>query len=134
MPIFGRKSGDTGPREKKMFGRNGNHSSRHVDTYAMHSRPTFGQWLKHTWLDLITMAAMGAVGLGVSQLFSILYKKTSDNHRSTTPSLLLRGRSRLPFRMERSSTPSSRTLFEAKSSLSGSLLSSPVSFPSLSFS
>lgn len=28
-------------------------------------RPSFGQWLKMTWLDLVTMAAMGAVGLGV---------------------------------------------------------------------
>jgi len=31
----------------------------------MSSRPTFGQWLKVTWLDIVTMAAMGAVGLGV---------------------------------------------------------------------
>ncbi|KAM4065755.1 PAP2 superfamily protein [Hirsutella rhossiliensis] len=32
---------------------------------SMTTRPSFGQWLKHTWLDLLTMAAMGAVGLGV---------------------------------------------------------------------
>ncbi|KFA69872.1 hypothetical protein S40285_08982 [Stachybotrys chlorohalonatus IBT 40285] len=31
----------------------------------MATRPTFGQWLKHTWLDIVTMAPMGAVGLGV---------------------------------------------------------------------
>ncbi|CAL3969798.1 hypothetical protein PZA11_007626 [Diplocarpon coronariae] len=31
----------------------------------MNSRPTFGQWLKVTWLDILTMAAMGMVGLGV---------------------------------------------------------------------
>ncbi|KAL3423633.1 PAP2 superfamily protein [Phlyctema vagabunda] len=31
----------------------------------MNSRPSFGQWLKATWLDLFTMAAMGAIGLGV---------------------------------------------------------------------
>ncbi|KAG7289255.1 hypothetical protein NEMBOFW57_005620 [Staphylotrichum longicolle] len=31
----------------------------------MATRPTFGQWLRHTWLDILTMAAMGAVGLGV---------------------------------------------------------------------
>jgi len=31
----------------------------------MSRRPTFGQWLKHTLLDIITMAAMGAIGLGV---------------------------------------------------------------------
>lgn len=28
-------------------------------------RPTFGGWIKTVWLDIITMAAMGAVGLGV---------------------------------------------------------------------
>jgi len=28
-------------------------------------RPTFGQWLKVTWLDILTMAIMGIIGLGV---------------------------------------------------------------------
>ncbi|KAJ6263665.1 hypothetical protein Dda_2234 [Drechslerella dactyloides] len=28
-------------------------------------RPTFGGWLKTVWLDLLTMAALGAIGLGV---------------------------------------------------------------------
>lgn len=32
----------------------------------MSRRPTFGQWLKGTWLDIVTMACMGAIGLGVS--------------------------------------------------------------------
>ncbi|QSZ36650.1 hypothetical protein DSL72_006531 [Monilinia vaccinii-corymbosi] len=32
---------------------------------SMDQRPSFGQWLKATWLDILTMAAMGAVGLGV---------------------------------------------------------------------
>jgi diacylglycerol diphosphate phosphatase/phosphatidate phosphatase len=32
---------------------------------SYNTRPSFGQWLKATWLDIITMAAMGAVGLGV---------------------------------------------------------------------
>ncbi|KAM3084027.1 hypothetical protein ACMFMF_001384 [Clarireedia jacksonii] len=31
----------------------------------MNKRPSFGQWLKVTWLDILTMAAMGAIGLGV---------------------------------------------------------------------
>jgi len=31
----------------------------------MSKRPTFGQWLKHTWVDLITMVCMGALGLGI---------------------------------------------------------------------
>ncbi|KAK2608907.1 hypothetical protein QQS21_002620 [Conoideocrella luteorostrata] len=39
--------------------------TRNHEPYAMHSRPTFGQWLKHTILDIATMVIMGAVGLGV---------------------------------------------------------------------
>ncbi|KAI1640696.1 phosphatidic acid phosphatase type 2/haloperoxidase [Biscogniauxia mediterranea] len=31
----------------------------------MTKRPTFGQWLKHTWLDILTMVCMGALGLGI---------------------------------------------------------------------
>jgi len=31
----------------------------------MTTRPTFGQWLKYTWLDIVTMAALGALGLGI---------------------------------------------------------------------
>lgn len=30
------------------------------------SRPTFGQWLKQTWVDLLTMIILGAIGLGAS--------------------------------------------------------------------
>jgi hypothetical protein len=33
---------------------------------ALNSRPTFGQWLKGVWIDILTMAALGAIGLGVS--------------------------------------------------------------------
>lgn len=33
--------------------------------YSMATRPSFGQWLKYTWLDILTMAIMGAIGLGV---------------------------------------------------------------------
>lgn len=32
---------------------------------AYNKRPSFGQWLKGTWLDILTMAAMGAIGLGI---------------------------------------------------------------------
>jgi len=35
------------------------------DSSALHRRPTFGQWLKGTWLDIVTMICMGAIGLGV---------------------------------------------------------------------
>ncbi|TAQ91480.1 Phosphatidate phosphatase/4-nitrophenylphosphatase/Peroxidase [Chlorociboria aeruginascens] len=31
----------------------------------MSTRPPFGQWLKATWLDLVTMVIMGVIGLGV---------------------------------------------------------------------
>lgn len=46
---------------------NGNRHAAHDRNmpYSMSTRPSFGQWLKYTWLDIVTMAAMGAVGLGV---------------------------------------------------------------------
>ncbi|GAA6029446.1 hypothetical protein JCM8097_003683 [Rhodosporidiobolus ruineniae] len=31
----------------------------------VYQRPKFGQWLKMYWVDLLTMAALGAVGLGI---------------------------------------------------------------------
>lgn len=37
----------------------------------MQTRPMFGQWLKYTWLDILTMAVIGALGLGVSQCWNI---------------------------------------------------------------
>lgn len=42
---------------------NGRHHGRYPDT--LNSRPTFGQWLKGTWIDIITMIILGAIGLGV---------------------------------------------------------------------
>ncbi|ORY72142.1 phosphatidic acid phosphatase type 2/haloperoxidase [Pseudomassariella vexata] len=33
--------------------------------YSMSTKPSFGQWLKLTWLDILTMAIFGAIGLGV---------------------------------------------------------------------
>ncbi|KIW84922.1 hypothetical protein Z517_00310 [Fonsecaea pedrosoi CBS 271.37] len=36
-----------------------------IDSGDFNRRPSFGQWLKFTWVDILTMAAMGAVGLGV---------------------------------------------------------------------
>ncbi|KAF2644621.1 acid phosphatase/Vanadium-dependent haloperoxidase [Massarina eburnea CBS 473.64] len=40
-------------------------ASHHNGTSAWNSRPTFGQWIKATALDIVTMAVMGAIGLGV---------------------------------------------------------------------
>ncbi|KIV82301.1 hypothetical protein PV11_04422 [Exophiala sideris] len=36
-----------------------------VNSGNFNRRPTFGQWLKFHWIDILTMAAMGAIGLGV---------------------------------------------------------------------
>lgn len=47
------------------------HQNRHVyDTvaYTMAVRPSFGQWLKVTWVDIVTMICMGAIGLGVCSI------------------------------------------------------------------
>lgn len=40
---------------------------RNHGTYpeALNSRPTFGQWVKGTWLDIVTMVILGAIGLGI---------------------------------------------------------------------
>ncbi|KAI0418346.1 phosphatidic acid phosphatase type 2/haloperoxidase [Xylaria grammica] len=44
----------------------GTRRSRHVDsTYSMATRPSFGQWLKVTWLDIFTFVIMGVIGLGI---------------------------------------------------------------------
>ncbi|WYZ38228.1 hypothetical protein EsH8_III_000142 [Colletotrichum jinshuiense] len=36
-----------------------------AEPYTMSRRPSFGQWLKGTLLDIITMICMGAIGLGI---------------------------------------------------------------------
>ncbi|KAK6072731.1 PAP2 superfamily protein [Seiridium cupressi] len=57
-----------GTRGGGMFGggRQAQHGSGHVtEAYSMSKRPSFGQWLKYTWLDILTMVIMGAIGLGV---------------------------------------------------------------------
>lgn len=53
-------------REKKpgMFARR-QHGSGPTGAASWNSRPTFGQWIKATALDIVTMAIMGAIGLGV---------------------------------------------------------------------
>lgn len=40
-------------------------NTHHTSGGAWNSRPTFGIWLKQTWLDILTMVIMGAIGLGV---------------------------------------------------------------------
>ncbi|KAI1340788.1 acid phosphatase/Vanadium-dependent haloperoxidase [Xylariaceae sp. FL0016] len=59
------------PREGPGHGHTNAHaSSRHGhghvrETHSMSKRPSFGQWLKCTWVDIVTMICMGALGLGI---------------------------------------------------------------------
>lgn len=53
--FFGRRSGNKAAKKDRVS-----------QQYSMAKRPSFGQWLKYTWLDIATMAAMGIIGLGVS--------------------------------------------------------------------
>lgn len=69
MPLFSRRNqpadantaaavGDTREHEK--------HAKRSdYGSGSLSSRPTFGEWLKLTWPDILTMIVMGAIGLGV---------------------------------------------------------------------
>jgi diacylglycerol diphosphate phosphatase / phosphatidate phosphatase len=62
----------TAPEGREKHGRRGPWSSRErhaataVDESSYNRRPRFGQWLKGSLVDLVTMVAMGAIGLGVS--------------------------------------------------------------------
>lgn len=51
-------------RHSIMNKRDRNHAAPMAGTLS--TRPTFGQWIKGTWIDILTMACMGAIGLGVS--------------------------------------------------------------------
>lgn len=59
MALFSRRARHGSPKERPVKQR------RTHEPYTMSKRPTFGAWLKYTWLDILTMAAMGALGLGV---------------------------------------------------------------------
>lgn len=86
------------------------------------TRPSFGQWLKATWLDIVTMAAMGAVGLGVymadpapTRSFPSTFISIDPNNARTFTSNPMQSFSK----MARLSTQSSHTLCATKSSPSG---------------
>jgi diacylglycerol diphosphate phosphatase/phosphatidate phosphatase len=51
----------TGTHEKKQ----GIFARKNGTGRTWNSRPTFGQWIKATALDLVSMAVLGAIGLGV---------------------------------------------------------------------
>ncbi|KAI3328535.1 phosphatidic acid phosphatase type 2/haloperoxidase [Ustulina deusta] len=63
MGFFSRRSPEgTNPHHHV----NDTRRSRHVSsTYSMATRPSFGQWLKVTWLDILTFVIMGVIGLGI---------------------------------------------------------------------
>ena len=68
MGFFNRKPRDgTHQAAASSHGHNATTAREHTPaaTYTMLHRPTFGQWLKLTWKDIITMVLMGALGLGV---------------------------------------------------------------------
>ncbi|KAI0423687.1 phosphatidic acid phosphatase type 2/haloperoxidase [Xylaria sp. FL1042] len=63
MGFFNRRGRDGTNHHHQM---NDTRRSRHVtNTYSMATRPSFGQWLKVTWLDILTFIIMGAIGLGI---------------------------------------------------------------------
>lgn len=37
--------------------------------HTLNKRPSFGQWIKVTWPDILTMVVMGIIGLGVSKIW-----------------------------------------------------------------
>jgi diacylglycerol diphosphate phosphatase / phosphatidate phosphatase len=65
MPLFNRN------HNAPVNGANGHTNGHHHNEKAHYSqdfygrRPPFGQWLKATALDLITMVCMGLLGLGI---------------------------------------------------------------------
>jgi hypothetical protein len=62
----------TGTHGEKGIKHHGRSGGRHHGTYpdTLNSRPTFGQWIKGTWIDILTMVALGAIGLGVSTIIN----------------------------------------------------------------
>lgn len=50
--------------KRRLSNANNNNNTTSSPYTTMH-RPTFGQWLRATWLDLVTLACLGAIGLGV---------------------------------------------------------------------
>jgi len=104
--------------------RHGHHyGSRGPLVMNMSTRPSFGQWLKVTWLDLVTMVIMGIIGLRLSlQCFSIphTFLALTIPPRSTKPTQIPPAPSPSTFKTAKSSTPNSPTPCATKSSPSGS--------------
>jgi hypothetical protein len=56
----------TDPKHEGHRGHHGHHGNHGGYPVTFNARPTFGQWLKATGLDILTMFILGAIGLGVS--------------------------------------------------------------------
>lgn len=65
MGIFSRKPRDGPGAHAATTTQPKHHNDKGTPYYSMSTRPKFGQWLKHTWLDIVTMVIMGVIGLGV---------------------------------------------------------------------
>jgi hypothetical protein len=68
-PVAGHTGHEKGiGRQRQGGGMMGRFQGRNHGTYpdTLNSRPTFGQWAKGTWVDIMTMVIFGAIGLGVS--------------------------------------------------------------------
>ena len=70
MGIFSRRTTNAGdqalPRHQRDVEKHRKSHQRYsIESGHLNVRPSFGQWLKMTWLDIVTMICMGAIGLGV---------------------------------------------------------------------
>jgi diacylglycerol diphosphate phosphatase/phosphatidate phosphatase len=76
MGLFGRKRAAAADPAVAPAGPTTGHHEKHAHNGHGHRQrgaggfggmPSFGQWIKVTGLDILTMAIMGAIGLGVSR-------------------------------------------------------------------
>ncbi|KAL9116092.1 MAG: hypothetical protein Q9227_000461 [Pyrenula ochraceoflavens] len=65
MGIFTRRRHDDTVYNGTTTGHHHQREKYSVDSGYFNRRPSFGQWLKVTWLDILTMVLMGALGLGI---------------------------------------------------------------------
>lgn len=76
-PAFGRTRNTNDPnRTEKTRGNNGSNGQIHVkqvkdkEVMSYQTAPTFGQWLKASWVDLLTLLILGLIAMLVSILNS----------------------------------------------------------------
>lgn len=65
MGFFNRRAAPADANTANATGHREKRPAKHHGVPSHNTRPTFGQWIKATWLDILTMAIMGAIGLGV---------------------------------------------------------------------